>query len=397
MTTTNYILLPKTLDIAALTSQVKLPKRLNDYLVVINMLHIKKYYDRRLERHCWIPLSRNTIRRYVHPRYQTTVVNDLKTLGVIECNEKYSKIHHLSKEYRLREDLRTFKYQKYPIPMKIITKLSEHNNMEWINSDPTRKLMFHHLQQTTIDTKKAMKYAERWMGDEEKYYHAQYTIMCLTKGDEDFYFKKGQSVDRIFTPITNLKKELRQFITVGGYEMGQVDMINSQPTFFALWLQRTPKIPIEERKRFLDLALSGEFYEYFNQDGETREVVKHGVLANILFGKKKQLLGCKYGMILQDDFPSIYSFLIEQKEANHKLIAHDLQNMEARFIFHTVGVLFATYGEHIPYLTIHDSIVCPVMMLDYTKRTMVSEFQSLFDIINTNFKIETFNPTTITQ
>jgi hypothetical protein len=69
-----------------------------------------------------------------------------------------------------------------------------------------------------------------------KRYKAMYSIHKFAK--QEFYYGLDDNVGRFHTNLTNIKKELRNYITYNGEKLVNVDIKNSQPLFSTLLLDK---------------------------------------------------------------------------------------------------------------------------------------------------------------
>ena len=229
--------------------------------------------------------------------------------------------------------------------------------------------------------------------------------------------RKGR---RFYSPLTNLKSELRAYVTYDNQKLVSLDLKNSQP-FFSLvfWEIRLFDIChvgdiltlyydylkvndiashieklrslIKDVKKSVSTyklkrnILDGDFYEetgieigtYYNQPfeeeitekdlKEQRNMTKKETM-KIMFGRK----GNKKFKFHYPDVNEIYSLI---KEKNHKVLAWVLQYIEANMLLYTVCPQIAEENPDIPLFTIHDSIVTTEEHAEYVKDRMIEIIQ----------------------
>ena len=118
------------------------------------------------------------------------------------------------------------------------------------------------------------------------------------------------------------------------------------------------KYNCEEKKRFQKLVLSGQFYEFLNEQAQKiykdRGKLKRGFYRQIAFGT---VFGLKYGIAaaFQRNFPILFAEIEKMKLKDYKSLAEKLQTFEANIIIKQV--VKQARLNNIPILTIHDSVL----------------------------------------
>lgn len=213
-----------------------------------------------------------------------------------------------------------------------------------------------------IDHKNSLK----WLNDnkkkmiETKYFK---NLISIDNINSNNIFFKFDQFGRFHTNYTILKKEIRQkYITINNNKILEIDISNSQPLFFAVFLKDEIGYENfnEEMKKYVDLVKNGLLYEYFMKKYDKvfkdRDCVKK-MMYKILFGDNgkddKHVL--KY---FKSGFPSIYDYIIDYKKRNksYKYLSHKLQKYESNFIFNNVINDIYNKIPKIKLFTVHDSI-----------------------------------------
>ena len=349
-----YFKLPQNLNLTELKEQISRKRIFEQYLYIIDKLHYRKI-TRNLPIDSWIPLNRDVLRKYLSKDFLHIILKELKQLGIIECNESYSTIKHQSKKYRLTPTYRTHQTLDYKMTDKKLIKKILRKQETLINSHPVYANMYRWLGELEISDV-AKDHIQPYQYDKEMYSHLVDSIDRIKR--KRIYLVQGDKSNRIYTPISNLKSELRQFLSINGQPLAQVDIRNSQPLFFCLTLKDNDYINQEELSKITQLALNGDFYSFFSPSSQSYDEQKVGVFTNILFGTVEALKRSEQGRILQTHFPSIYAHLLASKHKNYKTLSIDMQNIEAKFIYSVCSDLYKHTQYQMPFLTIHDSIVC---------------------------------------
>lgn len=178
------------------------------------------------------------------------------------------------------------------------------------------------------------------------------------------YFK-FDSYGRLHTNFTVLKKYIRQeFLTIDGEYLTEIDISNSQPFFFAIYLKQ--EIGEDnfnaEVKKYVECVKNGliydEMFEKYPNKINSRTEAKI-LMYKVLFGNN--LDNKKESIIFKSLYPSVYEYIKEFKKItkNYKFISHELQKLESDFIFNCVVTEIKKKIPNIRLFTIHDSIVFP--------------------------------------
>jgi hypothetical protein len=213
---------------------------------------------------------------------------------------------------------------------------------------------------------------------------------------------------RFYTPISNLKRELRNFLTYDGQPLIEVDMKNSQP-FLATKLfdlpfwqhsknsknlnlkgldtdiynkvknnnyyndiitllktSETLNHKESDLEKYVYLVVNGRFYEYIQEHFERlfperfncRCNVKQEVL-RIFYVENKNTDKSFYQpcKIFKYHFPLVYELFRLIKETQSNYLPIILQRIESFLILDVICKKISALHPHIPLFTIHDSIL----------------------------------------
>lgn len=271
----------------------------------------------------------------------------------------------------------------------------------------------------------------------------KYQIDYLNSGN--FYNKVDDNVGRYNSILTNIKSELRKYITYDNKRLYSIDVVSSQPYFSIslldinlfeqnrmeerirkFWKQETKKGEsgkdsdietdissniimirnfINDNQNAPDLLeykesiLSTEFYEIFGMyilfeypeliiNKDSRKYAKLALLKTIFANKKGEEY---WGFIhvFKQLYPTVYKLfnLIKMNGEQHHLLACILQNLEAETLLKDVcGELSEKHPEIVLY-TIHDSIITTENHIEDVK---LSLRENLFKVVGEypNFKDE---------
>ena len=271
-----------------------------------------------------------------------------------------------------------------------------------------------------------------------------YTIAINQFSDVRFrYFKRNNTNNRLDTNLTNLKKELRQFI-IGDFV--SIDLKNSQPFLLSILLEKIAKIlnyfylknldinkytlegifnnkhlPLCLQNDILNLAKyfglqafkslllirknhefsfftnlstfkkwvsDGIFYDEFMNKYEneiTRDEVKK-IMFGVLFSQNRTYINHRLIIPYQKEkeifasvFPVIYEIIKILKEKEHNKLAIYLQRIESNLFIDNVAKNLVEIGI-IP-ITIHDSIIIPEYQKGKALNLIKDVFKKEFGII----------------
>jgi hypothetical protein len=77
------------------------------------------------------------------------------------------------------------------------------------------------------------------------------------------------------------------------------------------------------------------------------------------------------------EFPSVARFIRQQKQADYRTLAQNMQRAESRFVIDIVCRRLMDHHRDIPVVTIHDSIMTTPEHAATVKRIMDEEFQRM--------------------
>ncbi|MDL2289868.1 hypothetical protein LJB95_00500 [Paludibacteraceae bacterium OttesenSCG-928-F17] len=238
------------------------------------------------------------------------------------------------------------------------------------------------------------------------------------------YLSIDKTVGRFHSPLTNLKSELRNYLTYDNKKLVSLDLKNSQP-FLSLALvdysvyqqsniketllhyygqldkdkgkSRIDKIEkmlqnYENRPDIIEYkksVASGDIYETIGtytgsyllhtENENTRRKNSKNEFIKVLFGINYTIQPEHYTdeitprdnlVIFSSIFPSVYNIFQEVKHKKYAVLAWILQHFEADLILHTVCKQIAKNKPKIPLFTIHDSVVTTVENADYVESEM---------------------------
>jgi len=351
-----------------------------------------------------------------NPRYIKSAKDFLIDKGIIECDNIYSKIGGKALGYRFNNDylskLVKVVVKKPTITKKIIKNVNEKNNAV---NDKYKKYKEYFLNNFSIDYKKAIKYLDNNLFKSLEYISPSYTsslcgvnleqkIKIINKynhhfmavsaiNDGELFFRHNKTNGRIDTNLTNLKSELKQFISPKG--LVQLDIVNSQPYFLSLLIPSLCGVNLEQDIiKFIDVTRKGKFYEFFQQQYnlQTGQFIDRKGIKDIMFCifYSKNTSYKKEKRIFKMLFPNVLKIIENQKKNKHNQLAIQMQITESKMCIDTICQELDR--NNIEYFTIHDAWLVDDKNINETKKIIQDcfdkEYKSIpkIDITNVNKK-----------
>jgi len=193
--------------------------------------------------------------------------------------------------------------------------------------------------------------------------------------DGFLFFKRNSTNGRLDTNLTSLPSFLRPYI-ISSEKLMNIDIKNSQPYFLYTLLKSNPDINPEELKRYSELVIEGNLYEYLEdkyyqvfRQRRTRIETKK-MLCKIFYSKNSSFT--KWKIFLGSLFPSIMQFINKTNSEKHNTLSIMLTSVESYSVLDVMMPLLRENGIT-PY-TIHDSFICKE-----------SQAQTLLDLLDKKF------------
>lgn len=222
-------------------------------------------------------------------------------------------------------------------------------------------------------------------------------LMAITKiKDKQFFFTLDGN-ERLHTNLTNLSSDIRNnFIYLNGEKIIGTDLSNSQPTFLALLLlKKYRKNRPEDIQRYIDLCLSGNFYNHMMERAgvpedsrkQYKQEFKDLLFEKIFFGRVPKKSLSKPAKDIKEAFPTVYSFIIEMKsdfemfneDTAHTKLANQLQNMEQSII--VLQSARECLRRGIPILTLHDALYSTDEHIEEVCDIIISRFEKEYGVV----------------
>jgi len=323
-------------------------------------------------------------------------LNLLKDQQVIEwvnhCDGRNSRMYRLTAKYDGATEYRTLTDQR-------LTRRIEraYSQMKLRNSKKYPQLN-RYVYSVSIDTAAALHTIEDTykynLKDDKPKAEARRTF-SLAEVDKikegRIYIKVNPTNFRYDTNFTRLPGELVQHLSIDGYPLTELDIVNSQPFIAASLFDMTPEVEAvvskflghfltmyikslhlseyEDVKLYRLMVTNGEFYEYMmRRFDETGIVYKDRVDAKeqiftIFFGKNSAIHYSPTVRLFKAEFPNIYKVFEAIKEKAHNRLPILLQRIESHLMLDCVAQKILTELPEVKFITKHDSLLPSSFMI----------------------------------
>lgn len=363
----------------------------------------------------YVPLMSAILKRVLPWRDYRKILQMLIDQDVIECDRSY-QVGTKSKGYRLTVQYRGLAHRRHLVRDKNLDakmrKLRE--DMDAGIVLPVHRHLWRYLQQ--IDLSEPLP--DFGIFDRQ----VQELI------DKDFRFRVCQ-YGRVHTNLTNMRKDIRQYLNYQGQELSNLDISNSQPLFLGVvvlnhyinnkYLQTATSFTSEEVyfnspeilsifnytereggetpplcgdithelllpvpddvKRYLSICQSGKLYEYLMEKAEVkagRDEFKE-MFFQVLFGRTSLMKHLPLAGVFEEEFPSVVAVMKEIKRKDYHHMSSLLQRTESSFVVNRVVRRLMNEYQETFISTIHDSFVTTTEAVPLVKRIVLQEFARL--------------------
>jgi hypothetical protein len=259
--------------------------------------------------------------------------------------------------------------------------------------------------------------AKRKASNWAKRYRAVQAINKIANGQ--FYYNIDDNVGRFHSNLTNLNKELRNFITYNGQHLVNVDIKNSQPLLSTLLLNTDfynhnslcnittipgyqyllsntyhsyPSLTImvvktlkksdnQDINIYIEFVNSGSFYQkIFNllYPDKTFEKDKVKTMIFMIFFSNNRYMGkteAEPKRRFKEMFPRTYEVFKILKLCDHTALSRILQRIESNLMIQNVVPRISREKPDLPIFTIHDSVVTTVGNEEYVATVILEEIK----------------------
>ena len=355
----------------------------NHALYILHALKTKQSFKRE-SLNGFFPLNKELLESIISKAKRLEVIRYLVKIGLVEVNHEYAfKINNrtyqvkkgrvstttesqagsISKGYRLTDKANDSRWITHQVKDRLL--VAKLNRWQERFEAESKKLITkkgggyqitnYWLTSLKIDEVKSLAYIEQF--SPKKYDAYKYQIESISKK------KFNTLIDdngRFHHNLTNLKKELRQYLTIDNDTLIGFDIVNSQPTFLGIYLNKL-NVDSNELNNYLKQCKNGQVYEYINGANFAtpveRSEFKRQLFKSVFFGKVMNMSSNEAGKKFQALFPNIYTTIKGVKnEFGANYIANKLQTIESKFIFDLINYINTEAGGQVPLISLHDAI-----------------------------------------
>jgi len=260
---------------------------------------------------------------------------------------------------------------------------------------------------------------KRKASNREKRMKAEYLIDKISK--KQFSYSIDENVGRFHSNLTNLKKEIRNYISYNGQKLVNIDIKNSQPLFSTLLFNKDfynqkglftlsfipshsillsnshhspssitimivkvlEKYGNQDIGTYINMVNSGSFYEKISKLMYPNEVVNKEKVKPMIFTvffSNNRYMGqpkAKPKRRFKEVLPYTYEVFRLIKLCNHTALSRILQKIESIIMIQNVVPRIANEKPNLPIFTIHDSVVTTVGNEEYVKTVILEEIKRI--------------------
>lgn len=173
---------------------------------------------------------------------------------------------------------------------------------------------------------------------------------------------------RLHSNFTNLPREIRQLVSVGGRRIYCLDIKSCFPTL--LWSYVTNSY---EKDKYGEWLLSGKFYEQFMD--------RIGYSSDLRDAFKKQFNAWLNGQscseivdVMKKEFPILLTDIRNLRRKERRLLGHSLMRLESKIMLQTVLYDFWKQFPSAFALPLHDAIYCTAENCDFLRQSIKNAF-----------------------
>jgi hypothetical protein len=223
------------------------------------------------------------------------------------------------------------------------------------------------------------------------YHKFKFDLLSILKiANKQFFFSVDDKSGRVYHNISNIRRELKKFIKIDDSALVGLDIRNSQPLLFGLllvkkWRKRKATIyeTMPDLKEYLQRCCDGNFYNHLMELNdiplEQRAEYKVQFFTDIFFSKNPKMVK---GALKQFEeiYPNVYQEIRKYKEHDYKLLAHDLQKIEADVIINGIIKSLFKQNKEIPIVNVHDAIYTAPDFAPTVENEISSYFMNEFGV-----------------
>ena len=183
---------------------------------------------------------------------------------------------------------------------------------------------------------------------------------------------------RFFSLLSNLPNQLRQFITINGQALAEVDIASSQCLIFAIYLKQKfgASMPADVTN-YINLCEAGQFYPCikplmlgYEPDMDTN-LFKTTFFGRVFFSSEK--VSYKWRERFATYFPTVSAEISNFKSNDYKDLPEKLSYLESEIMLHRITPRLFAQGIT-THFSVHDSFFCTPDVRDTIEAILMEEF-----------------------
>lgn len=352
---------------------------------ITDLIYTAPVYNRDLRDRQLIPLQKQQLRERFGRIDLDSAINEAVDSGIIYVDpsyqpEKYSKGYSIGTSY-WADDVDEWEVtNKYILnkEREFWQRRTTDNRANW---ESIHYKLWADLQTITIDDlskQELMFYAE--------YDHTNYiqNLISYNKVRRGKWFLTVCPYKRVHTNITNIQSGMRAHLKINNERLVKLDIKNCQPLLMTKLIEKYVSAPNKSSLKVYpgEIQDGGGFSFYYvgnRVDGEIQKYVsacESGTLYELAMEytkkdrrtTKDEMLvylyshtnyDCAIKTFFQMEFPTIYKMIVDVKQFDYTLLAHELQTMEANLMINTICSRFKGLYPDVPIISIHDCLCVP--------------------------------------
>lgn len=366
--------LPAGLDRLLIERVGRSSRFLDHYRWIISSVLYLKATDKRFT-YGWVQLNKEVLRSIISKRKECQFIKDLCDWGILEQKRSW-QAGRQSMQYRLRAPYTALKVKASFLTDTGITRrlyaFAQRRTFVVGQGGAGYSTVQYWLGQLRIDRVRALRFIRAQYAPHGPEFEARFIAIDLI-AHRNFFFVIDKKARRAHHNLSNLAADLRQFLTINGQPLVQVDLSNSQPLFLHIAIQNSGKVDRTEVARMQDLVVSGKFYDRTKPDGYDRNRFKKVVFRDVLYGPRMRATSTTKR--LKQQFPGYWRAISDMKRPDYTQLAVRMQAEEAKVIYKAVEEFAARVGGDVPILTVHDSLVTTSAYAEQAQSALLRVFQ----------------------
>lgn len=189
--------------------------------------------------------------------------------------------------------------------------------------------------------------------------------------DGEFFTTYDPTTGRVFTNITNMKKEIRKCLFADGEKLVSVDLKSCQPVLLSILYNDSIAEHAAEKEKFTKIVSENDIYNYLSGPDVPRSEAKVGMFI-LMFAKPWSHKGAAWDKF-STEFPILAGLITEtKKKFGYKHLSRLMQQKEASIMISCV--MQELHDRGIYGLSCHDSVICKPGDLETVKEIINRHF-----------------------